>query len=231
MSLISIATGVLATVASMQTANQVSNPNGVIASFDVNTMAPMLRDMGWQTQVQTTSSGDRFLSVAASNGIKFGMRPTACQSTGRCLGVFILAPFPPADANRIFDFNNKVPFIKASSYGNQGSYVARYEIADGGYVRGNFRYILTNFASVASTYQRTMGGLSVSADPDSVLADFNAEALNRQTAVGAEAVTVSFDTGAFGESHLNATLEIDDAIEAAFEDDGLINEISVDTQN
>ena len=233
MSMISIAAGVVASLASMQSANNVSNPGGVITSFDVNTVAPMRREMGWATQVNTMSSGEKFLAVTASNGIKFGMRPTVCQSTGRCLGVFILAPFPAADGNRIFAFNNAVPFIKASSYGNQGSYVARYEIADGGYVRGNFRFILTNFASVAGDYQRTMGGMSVSVDPDKVLTDFSADSLNRREADKDALLAVNFEQ-TFGGAHSGADVEVADAIEAAFSGefaDTLVNKIEYNIEN
>ncbi|MEM9234926.1 MAG: hypothetical protein AAGA69_11910 [Pseudomonadota bacterium] len=214
MSILSIVGGVVAATASMQiSANNVTNPGGVMTSFDQNTLTGIVRDMGWNPRTESMG-GEQVVVATASNGINFILRPTVCNASGRCLGVFVFAPFPAANGERIFEFNNQVPFIKASSYGSQGSYVARYEIADGGYVRGNFRYILTNFALIARDYQTSMGGMSVSTDPDSVLADFSADSLNRSSVGQEKLVNVKFGS-VYGANHSGAGVEINGAIDAA----------------
>lgn len=212
MSMTSLAAMTIASMATMQTANEISNPTGVIYSFDIDTISGIIGEMGWGNKRQSIKASSESLNVTSTNGISFTMTPSACSSARKCSGLLILAPFPGTDDQFIFDFNNQRPFIKASSYGRRGSYVSRYEIADGGYVRNNLRAVLINFANRAGEYRVNMSSYMSSNDPDVEFADFTADSLNRENAAKIKSEKVNFGD-VYGSDHGH----FGNALESAFD--------------
>ena len=188
MPIATLAAGAAALALSAQ-ASTVDNPEQVQTSFDATTLQALVTSMGWTASTQQIPNVGTVVAATAPTGMKFILQPTVCKGS-RCLGVNTMALFPAYNANAVYAFSDAQGFVKAGMFGKEASYVSRYDIADGGYVRGNFALTLTNFVGLAQQFPQAMQSISGNTVSNSVSA--SAGAMNGATSMTTSLKDVNF---------------------------------------
>ena len=159
----------------------VAQPTELIASFDTQTVGPVLNELGavWQAQ---QANGQTFIAANANGEINFLLVPAACKGPNNtnCVGLSMVAIFEgAANPQTVTAFNYRYAFASAGLDPSGAAYIKRYEISDYGMARGNLATSILVFIEQArmlhselSTARRTVA-LEGQAD------DLSARALNR----------------------------------------------------
>ena len=169
--------------ASVQEEPSVSNPTARIAAFSVETVGPVLNELGIAWQAQTTAGGQTYIAATVGGVLNFLLAPTACRDAdgGDCVGLNMMAIFEGnPNPQTVRAFNYRYAFASAGIDPSGAAYLSRYELADYGIARGNvatsvmvFVNQVAMFANELDTAQRTVS-LEGYAD------DLASSSLNRQ---------------------------------------------------
>ena len=165
-----------------QTAPPVSDPSGMMSSFNATELEAVLESAGYQVAVLNDGRA-RVLGVENAAGQFIYLRPRVCLATdsggARCVGLQTFVLFDAqATAQSIAAFNARYPFASAGAERAGGYYLSRYDIADYGMPRGNLAIIVANFFHLAEIFQETVTFDTKTASADGYADDLKARRLN-----------------------------------------------------
>lgn len=118
----------------------VANPKSVVANFDIESLGPVLNELGVAWQAQKNDKGQNYVIANAGGVLNFILAPTACRVDGKadCIGLNMLSIFDGApNPQTVRAFNYRYAFARAGIDPSGAAYISRYEIADYGMPRGN----------------------------------------------------------------------------------------------
>lgn len=157
-----------------------SNPETVVRKFSVQTVGPVLNELGMPWQVGQLSSGAQYIHAAAG-GMQFVMFFTACQGAD-CAGMQTLMLFGGGAANpqTVQAFNVRYPFATAGLDQDGSAYISRYDIADFGIPRGNIASSVVNFLMLSEMFAGELANAHKTVSLDGYVGDLSSAHLNRQ---------------------------------------------------
>lgn len=161
----------------------ISKPDELMFDYDVETMIPMLQELGYPWEGRTAPGGAKVLLSEADNGIKFVLAPAACVRAvdDGCYGVNMIAIFSgEADQRTVQAFNYKYPYTSAGVDNSGAAFISRYDIADFGTPRGNFARSLDVFLTQAAYFKDTLATSTVTVNRAAYASDMAANRLNLQ---------------------------------------------------
>ena len=176
----------------------VSNPTTVVKNFSVQTVGPVLNELGMPWQVRQLNNGSQFMHVA-SGSMQFYIFFTVCQSSG-CSGMYAQTMFEgPANSQTVQAFNSRQPFGSAGLTQDGGAYVVRYDIADYGIPRGTIAVSIANFLNMAQLFSSELATAHQTVSLEGYADDLASASLNRK---GLQHFT-GLDAQASSETHLH----------------------------
>ncbi|MEZ5892990.1 MAG: hypothetical protein R3C58_07585 [Parvularculaceae bacterium] len=163
-----------------------SNPNNVVRNFSVQTVGPVLNELGVVWQVETLQSGQQYVDAVYGGALRFVIFFTACQSDGSgCAGMNSVAFFETAaNTQTVQAFNFRYQFASAGIDPDGVAYLSRYDLADYGIPRGNIASSISNFANLAAAFSEELATAHQTVSLDGYASDMSASHLNRQSFVG-----------------------------------------------
>ncbi len=169
----------------------ISKPDEMMLDYDVETMIPLLQELGFPWEGRTAPGGAKVILSEADNGIKFVLAPAACirSEDDGCYGVNMIAIFAgEADQRTVQAFNYKYPYTSAGIDNGGSAFISRYDIADYGMPRGNFARSLDVFLSQAAYFQDTLSSATKTYSQAAFSDDFAANGLNLKPVLEDEAL-------------------------------------------
>lgn len=157
-----------------------SNPQTVVRKFSVQTVGPVLNELGMPWQVRQLDNGAQYIH-AASGSMQFILFFTVCDGA-ECAGMQAVTFFSGANANpqTVQAFNVRFPFGTAGVDQDGTAYVSRYDIADYGIPRGNIASSVTNFLQLAELFVGELASAHQTVSLDGYADDLASSSLNRQ---------------------------------------------------
>lgn len=157
-----------------------SNPTTVVPKFSVQTVGPVLNELGMPWQVRQLDNGAQYIH-AASGSMQFILFFTVCQGS-QCSGMQAVTFFNDANANpqTVQAFNVRYPFGTAGIDQNGSAYVSRYDIADYGIPRGNIASSVVNFLGLAEMFAGELANAHQTVSLEGYADDLASSSLNRQ---------------------------------------------------
>lgn len=191
-SAIALSIASLAILAGAASAQQppVANPDQQLKTFDIQTVGPVLNELGvtWQAQ---EGNGQRYIAANAGGMLNFLLMPAACkgEAGAGCVGLSMVAIFE-GDANpqTVRAFNYRYAFASAGLDPSGAAYIKRYEISDYGMPRGNLATSILVFLEQARILNNELSSASRTVSLDGYADDLAAASLNTVglAAMGAE---------------------------------------------
>ena len=186
-------TPALAKTAASSTPEGIANPTGVVPSFDIDQIGPVLTDLGVVWQARRSQSGVDYIEAAIGGDFVFKVIPAACAdpraATG-CVGANFVALYKAASINyqTVAAFNQQYAFTTAGVLpGGRDAYISRYEIADFGIARGNIASSLGSFVYLADRFRAEVAGGRMTVSQEGYAGDMAARYLNARAGGGPEA--------------------------------------------
>jgi hypothetical protein len=169
--------------ANAQQAAGLSNPRGMVDNFDVDSLGPLLTELGAVWQRQQAPDGQSFIAVAVGGDLILHIIPTACQGQNHtnCIGMNMLALFSGSSFNyqTVAAFNQKYWFSTAGiTSDGSAAYLSRYEIADYGIPRGNIMASILNFDALADLFRQELATSARTVSLEGHADDLSARLLN-----------------------------------------------------
>jgi len=161
----------------------VANPTTLIANFDVQSVGPILDELGIVWRAVATNGGGSAIVANAGGSLNFYMQPAACQvnGTSHCIGVLIFSPYKgDVNSQTVRAFNDRYPFTRTALDGTSGAFITRYEIADFGIPRGNVAHSLLNFFTLATRFHAELASAGRTVSLEGYGGDLAASFLNRK---------------------------------------------------
>ncbi|WP_165793543.1 YbjN domain-containing protein [Hyphococcus luteus] len=157
-----------------------SNPETVVRKFSVQSVGPVLNELGMPWQVGQLSNGAQYMHAAAG-GMQFVLFFTACTGT-ECAGMQSLMMFGETGANSqtVQAFNARYPFATAGIDQEGSAYISRYDIADYGIPRGNIASSLVNFLLLSEMFAKELANSHQTVSLEGYAGDLSSSHLNRQ---------------------------------------------------
>ena len=161
----------------------VSNPRGLISSFEVANVGPILTEMGAVWQQRQAPNGQPYIAVSAGGELVLNIIPTACQGDNftNCVGVNTVALFSGSGLNyqTVSAFNQKYWFSTAGvSPDGTDAYISRYEISDYGIPRGNLAASVVNLVVLADLFKKELATARNTVSLEGYADDMSARLLN-----------------------------------------------------
>ena len=162
------------------TGSSLSNPETVVRKFSVQTVGPVLNELGMPWQVRQLDNGAQYIH-AASGSMQFILFFTVCNGA-ECSGMQAVTFFSDANANpqTVQAFNVRYPFGTAGIDQNGAAYVSRYDIADYGIPRGNIASSVINFLGLAEMFVSELANAHQTVSLEGYADDLSSSSLNRQ---------------------------------------------------
>ena len=131
---------------------QITNPNGIVGSYNIDVVESLMTELGIGTQQSQASDGTTYL-VATIDGVNHVLHPRACEQ-GVCKGLRLLTIFENSPVNletaNMFNTQHNPTRMIVE---NSSMIFHRYLIGDYGYARGNFLTNLAVFIQAAPSYR------------------------------------------------------------------------------
>lgn len=158
----------------------VSNPSTIVPKFSVQTVGPVLNELGMPWQVKQLDNGGQFIH-AASGSLQFYIFFTVCE-TGGCSGMYAQSIFEAANANSqtVQAFNSRYLFGTSGLSQDGDAYVVRYDIADYGIPRGNIAISIMNFLNLSVMFSEELANAHQTVSLEGYADDLSASHLNRK---------------------------------------------------
>ena len=179
----SLTVGVFVSVsASAQQEASVSNPAARIAAFDVETVGPVLNELGINWQAQTTAGGQTYIAATVGGVINFLLAPTACRDADDdCVGLNMMAIFEGnPNPQTVRAFNYRYAFASAGIDPSGAAYLSRYELADYGIARGNVATSIMVFVNQTAMFANELDTAQRTVSLEGYADDLASSSLNRQ---------------------------------------------------
>lgn len=156
-----------------------ANPTSAVKSFSVQSVGPVLNELGAPWQVNQLDNGTQYI-VAASGSMQFILFFTVCNGAD-CMGMQAVTFFSGANVNpqTVQAFNVRYPFGTAGVDQDGIAYISRYDIADFGIPRGNIASSIINFVGLAEMFSAELAGASQTVSLDGYADDLAAAQLNK----------------------------------------------------
>lgn len=176
----------------------VANPTSTIPNYDVESVGPILNEMGVKWQAQRTPAGETLVTASVADTVNFLLVPTACRDTATqsdCVGLNMVALFEgSANPQTVRAFNYRYAFASAGIDPDGDAYISRYEIADFGAQRGNLATSIQVFVNQAVMFGQELATARRTVSLEGYADDLSASMLNRAgvsslTGVAAHAAT------------------------------------------
>ncbi len=160
-----------------------SNPANVVKDFSVETVGPVLNELGMAWQVDRLDNGAQFV-IASSGSLQYVLFFTACQGAGGtgCIGMQAVMFFTGVEPNpqTVQAFNAKIPFVTVGVDQDGEAFISRYDIADYGIPRGNIASSIMNFLASAEMFAAELAAGHQTVSLDGYASDLAASQLNRR---------------------------------------------------
>ncbi len=144
----------------------VRNPTSTIPNYDVSNLGPIIDEMGYSWQPQTTQSGKQFIAAKIRN-LNVILLPSACNGRNSgCVGLQTLAYFngQRLSPGLVWRYNNESVFTYVGIDGDDSFFVRRYDIADYGVPRGNVEASIQNFRAAVDNVLRAFAAAGAASD-------------------------------------------------------------------
>ncbi len=164
----------------MGASSGLSNPETVVRKFSVQSVGPVLNELGMPWQVRQLDNGAQYLH-AASGSMQFVLFFTVCEGS-ECSGMQSVTFFGDSGSNpqTVQAFNVKYPFGTAGVDQDGTAYVSRYDIADYGIPRGNIASSVVNFLGLAQMFATELANAHQTVSLEGYADDLASSSLNRQ---------------------------------------------------
>lgn len=164
----------------MSAGSSLSNPETVVRKFSVQSVGPVLNELGMPWQVRQLDNGAQYIH-AASGSMQFILFFTVCNGA-ECSGMQAVTFFTDANANpqTVQAFNVRYPFGTAGIDQSGAAYVSRYDIADYGIPRGNIASSVVNFLGLAEMFASELANAHQTVSLEGYADDLASSSLNRQ---------------------------------------------------
>ncbi|MEO1136400.1 MAG: YbjN domain-containing protein [Pseudomonadota bacterium] len=161
--------------------SSVGNPTTIVQKFSVQTVGPVLNELGMPWQVKQLDNGAQYIH-AASGSMQFILFFTVCTGSD-CSGMQAITFFGDSNANpqTVQAFNSRYPFGTAGLDQSGTAYVSRYDIADFGIPRGNVASSLINFLQLAEMFSNELANAHQTVSLDGYADDLSSSHLNRKS--------------------------------------------------
>lgn len=165
----------------MGSSGGLTNPTNVVRNFSVQTVGPVLNELGMPWQVRQLDNGSQYI-MAAGGSTQFAIIFTACDQGSGCIGMQTLALYSGAtpNAQTVQAFNASIPFVSAGVAQDGQAFISRYDIADYGIPRGNIASSVVNFLATAEMFASELAAAHQTVSLDGYASDRSATHLNRQ---------------------------------------------------
>lgn len=176
----------MAALSGAQAQQTVANPTSVLANFDVQTVGPILNELGVAWQARKTDTGQTYIAANAAGAVNFVLAPTACRGAGStdCVGLNMVAVFDGSpNPQTVQAFNYRYAFASAGIDPSGAAYISRYEISDFGIARGNLATSIQVFANQAVMFGSELETARRTVSLEGFADDMAAKELNRQARI------------------------------------------------
>lgn len=166
-----------------------SNPSNMVQNFSVQTVGPVLNELGVAWQVHRLESGEQYINALYGSALNFVIFFAACQGEAKtgCIGMNSVAFFETSpNQQTVQAFNFRYQFASAGVDPQGTAYISRYDIADYGIPRGNIASSIANFATLAANFSQELETATQTVSLEGFAGDMSSSHLNRQ---GVENVT------------------------------------------
>jgi hypothetical protein len=138
--------------ASAQTSNglNASTSNAQIYDFNPQTLGPLLTSFGYASEMDSLF-GQATLRVTDGN-YTAGLMPTACDDSGKCVGLAMIAFFGEGGSLALNNQFNNNTFFAAVEQWDGVNVLERYLISDFGYSKASLEVDLAVYFSVVDQY-------------------------------------------------------------------------------
>ena len=178
---VALAANISGASAQNQMGSSLSNPSTVVPKFSVQTVGPVLNELGMPWQVRQLDSGAQYIE-AASGSMRFVLFFTVCNGS-ECAGMHSVTFFNNSNANSqtVQAFNMRYPFGTAGLDQSSTAYISRYDIADYGIPRGNIASSVVNFLGLAEMFAGELANAHQTVSLEGYADDLSSSSLNRQS--------------------------------------------------
>lgn len=181
---IAIVAAALAAFSSAQAQElSVATPNSVIPNFDIQSVGPVLNELGVAWQAGKAENGQTFIGATVGGGLQFILAPTACRGEGEsdCVGLNMVAIFDGnANPQTVQAFNYRYAFASAGLNPQGTAYLSRYEISDYGLPRGNLATSIMVFVNQVALFAKELDTARRTVSLEGYADDLASSQLNRQ---------------------------------------------------
>jgi len=169
-----------------------SNPTNIVQSFSVQTVGPVLNELGMPWEVRQLNNGMQYI-VAAAGEANFVIQFNACQSATSCAGLLTVTFFSGGNPNAqtVQAFNARTPFVTAGVDQDGDAYISRYDIADFGIPRGNIASSIVNFLASAQMFSEQLAQAHQTVSLEGYASDLSASHLNGKAFEGLTGTKIS----------------------------------------
>lgn len=167
-----------------QEAPTITSPEASIASFNAETVGPLLDELGlfWQMQ-QSETGGAAYIAASYGGVINFILAPTACRGAGNtdCVGLNMVSIFEgSANPQTVRAFNYRYAFASAGIDPSGAAYLSRYDLSDYGIARGNLATSIQVFVNQVAMFYNELETSQRTVSLDGYADDLASSSLNRQ---------------------------------------------------
>ena len=163
------------------TAGPVANPTSTISNFDIQSVGPVLNELGITWQPYSGNNGETVIAANANGELNFLLAPAACRlnENSDCVGLQMVAMFDgQVNPQSISAFNYRYAFSSAGLDDSGSAYLNRYEISDYGVPRGNLAISILVFIQQAKQLGTELATAGRTVALQGYASDLSATALN-----------------------------------------------------
>ena len=189
----------------LRTSSKIRNPSAPLTSLHAEALIPVISQLGFEYEGVMLPGGEKALLVETATGSRFQITPMACDTTGRCRGMHMVAMFETkVDRRTVMAFNDRYAFVSAGMTGDNLAYLARYEIADFGLPRGNIAVSIDVFLETARLFVEHLEAATGKLKQAPAGSDLAANGLNMQGLMKSVSLHPGSDDHADVEPHPHA---------------------------
>lgn len=174
-----------AATASAQSGAPVSNPTGLVPTLTLETVQPVLNEVGFSTNIATLSNGGRLMEVRYGNRLIL-LESQACASSSSCAGLAMYAILTGSTSLSQVNAFNQVSKPARATISDGVLMLDRYLIGDYGVTRGSFIVDIAVFVSMIDQWYAFSGSMATSVDYEPLIADDTAKIANEMSPAQAE---------------------------------------------
>lgn len=175
----------------------VANPASAIANFSVQSVGPILNELGVTWEALAADTGQTYINASYQGVVNFRLVPTACRAAGYtdCVGLSMVSGFTgQANQQTVNAFNYRYAFASAGVFPTGEAYLSRYDICDYGIARGNVATSILVFIQQTAKFADELASASQTVSLEGFADDLAASQLNRQVREDLTGVAINATT-------------------------------------